>query len=224
MPKRSYKQISGTRTLKRMGYKKRYKRRGLIPQYRGWAPASLLRGEWKYSDIATNLAADQNGAQLLLNNLALGNTATTRVGNRIAIRSIEFRGYNLVTAGTGIDQIHRVVLFVDKQANATAPTLGDQLSANNYYSMRSLTQRKRFRIIIDKMIALNATGEPGSFKVQHWYMKFKRPLVVEYNAANNNTVADIVSNSLYVYAAGSAAAGVTSGQFYGTFRIRYTDV
>lgn len=78
--------------------------------------------------------------------------------------------------------------------------------------------------MLDKFYVINATAEPFTGKVHHIYMKLKRPLMVEYNAGNAGTVADIVSNSLYFVSVGSNAAGATAGDVSGNIRIRYTDV
>ncbi|MBV6343574.1 hypothetical protein [Candidatus Magnetobacterium casense] len=174
-------------------------------------------------DTVLDGAMDSTGLQTLLNGLSLGNTATTRIGVKIAIKSIEMRLLSYATAGTGTDQCHRIMAFIDRQPNAAAPTLGDQLASNSYMAMRTLTQRKRFKILWDRQYIINATAEPGTLRHFHMYMKFKRPLVVEYNAANNGTVADIVSNSLYFYKIASNAAGATAGALLGYARIRYTD-
>lgn len=224
MPKRGYSQISGARTLKRGISRKRGRRmQGLVPSYRGWQPRRFQLGELKYIDTALNTAMDTTCTQTLLNGASLGNTATTRVGMKIAIKSIELRLLSYGTAGTGTDQVHRLQLFMDRQANAAPPTLGDQLTSNNYMAFRTLVQRKRFKILWDKTYVVNATAEPGTARFHKMYMRFRRPLIIEYNAANNGTVADIVSNSLYLYAAGSNNPGATAGSYIGSCRIRFSD-
>ena len=221
--KRGYKQITGARTLKRT-YRKKNRRMGLVPSYRGWQPRMFQKGEWKYSDVTLDGAMDTTGGQTLLNGLSLGNTASTRVGMKVSIRSIELRLVLFATPTTGVDQQHRIQIFLDKQANAAAPTLADQLTGNNFLALRSLTQRRRFKIMWDKTYNINASGEPNTAKVIKMYMKFRRPLVVEFNSADNGTIADIVSNSLYFYRVGSNVAGVNAGSLVGTARIRYTDI
>lgn len=143
---------------------------------------------------------------------------------KIAIRSIEIRGYSYVTAATGSDQIHRWFLLCDRQANAAAPTLlTDYINPQTVNGLRALTQRKRFKIMLDKCYCLNASAEPGSFRNFHIYLKLRRPMVIEYNSADNGTVADIVSNSLYFVTLGSNNAGVAAGSCLFTVRVRYTD-
>jgi len=182
------------------------------------------KGEWKYSDVTLDGAMDTTGGQTLLNGLSLGNTASTRVGMKVSIRSIELRLVLFATATTGADQQHRIQLFLDKQSNAAAPTLADQLTGNNFLALRSLTQRRRFKIMWDKTYNINASGEPNTAKCVKMYMKFRRPLVVEYNSANNGTVADISTNHIFYTTVGSEAAGNTDSISQVYARVRYTDM
>jgi len=213
------------------GYRKRgtqrsYRRlQGLVPSYRGYAPRQFSRGEWKFLDTTINTAADTTGTMTLLNGLAPGNSASERVGMKVSIQSIEIRLRNQVTGGTGVDQIQRLILLQDRQANGIAPAaLTDFLNAGNYQGLRNLAQRKRFRILKDYYFTLNATAEPGSQKCIHKYMKFRRPIVTEFNAGVAGTIADISTNSLFFVCIGSIAAGGTAGTCAGYIRIRYTDI
>ena len=165
------------------------------------------------------------GSQTLLNGLHSGNTADRRIGMKVSIRSIELRGYTYATPGTGSDQIHRALLLVDKQANAGAPTLlTDYLDPATVNGMRNLANRKRFKNMWDRSWDLNATGEPGTFRHFHVYIKLRRPLVVEFNAADNGDETDIVCNSLWFVGIGGNGAGATAGSCQCQARIRYTDV
>lgn len=173
--------------------------------------------------MASGNTVDTAGSLILLNGMQLGTTASTRVGQNITIRSVECRVINRVTAGTGVDQTHRFGLYVDKQCNGVALTGVDLLNAATIYGLRNLNNRSRFKCLLDKFIVLNATGEPGAEKYWHLYLKFKRPIVVQYNGGNAGTIADINSNSMYIYLIGSQAPGATAGTQTGYYRIRYTD-
>lgn len=143
---------------------------------------------------------------------------------KVTVRSVELRLYFGATPATGIDQVHRWQIFMDRQANGAAPAVGGHLVANNVYAMRSLATRKRYKILVDKTYNIDAVGEPGSFRTAKFYMKFKRPIITEYNAGVAGTIADIVSNSLFFYCVGTVAAGATAGVLYGYARVRYTDM
>lgn len=182
------------------------------------------KGELKYTDITISNASDTTGLYTLLNGLRVGNAATQRIGQNISIRSIQYNLLVLVTAGTGTDQMARWAFVVDKQANAAAMTTAMYLTADSWSAFPLLEYRRRFKTIINKVTTLNATGEPNSFRLWRGYIKFKRPIVTEYNTADNGTIADIASNSLYLYNIGTMAPGVTAGTLVGRIRIRYSDM
>ena len=216
--------VTTTALVRKPPRKRQYRQYGLVPTYRGFQPRQFIRGEWKYLDVTVNVVMDTSGVVLLLNGLGLGNGASQRVGQNIAIRSIEFRLLSYVNAGTGVDQVHRYALVVDRQANATAMTGAQYLNAATIYGLRLLENRKRFKTLYDKSRYMNATAEPNSGCYTHKYIKLKRPLITEYNTGNAGTIADIVSNSLYLYGIGSSAPGATAGFCTGYVRIRYTDM
>lgn len=160
----------------------------------------------------------------LLNGLVPGTGASQRVGMKITIRSIGLSLVALVTGGTGVDQYNRWILLLDRQCNGAAPTaLTDFLATGDTLGLRNLAARHRFKTVMDKRYYLNASGEPYAAKLFKVYMKLRRPLVVEYNTGNAGTVADIVTNSLYLISIGSIAAGAAAGFLQGYCRIRYLD-
>lgn len=191
-----------------------------------YQPRAFQQGEWKYVDTVVSQAADSTGAMTLLNGLVPGTGASQRIGMKVALRSIEFKGQVRVTAATGADQIQRYIVLLDRQANGAAPAaLTDFLNgAGVYYSLRNLANRRRFKAIHDRMFSLNATGEPDSQRCWKFYIKFRKPITVEFNAGNAGTVADIVTNSLYFISLGQAPAGATAGSILGYCRLRYTDL
>lgn len=184
----------------------------------------FARGEWKFSDHAINVNADQNISTTLLNGLVPGNSASQRTGNKVDIKSIQGLFYHVVVNGTGTDQSHRRLIVLDRQANGVAPTLAQVLTTADCFGLRNLENRKRFKILSDKQIILDASGESGSKKYQKLYIKFRRPITVEFNNGVAGTIADIVSNSLYLFVYGTNAAGATAGQCLGAVRIRYVDL
>lgn len=129
-----------------------------------------------------------------------------------------------VTPTTGLDQLHRYSLVVDRQVNGVLPAAGSHLTANTPAGVRSLVQRKRYKTLWDKTYCLNASTEPGSFRAVHQYFKLKRPLITEFNNGTAGTIADISTNALYFYLVGTLNAAGTTGLLYGTLRIRYTDM
>lgn len=196
-----------------------------------YIPYATKFGEWKYSDTQVNIDLSTTPGYVLLNGLVPGTAATQRIGQNVSIKSIEVKLRMQVTPATGVDQFVRVLIAVDRQPNGAAPVIGDLLTATSVTAPRNLNNRKRFKILMDKPYAmggiLNGAGsgsQTSNLRMVKKYMKFKRPIVVEYNTGNAGTVADITSNSIYMFTLGTEAAGNTDTNMLGYIRIRYTDM
>lgn len=163
---------------------------------------------------------------VLLNGIAPGTGASQRIGMKIAIRSLEMRNNIYTNAAGMVAQSCRLLLLQDRQCNGAAPAaLTDFISPGTYLGMRNLANRKRFRIIWDKTYNMGLAGLTDPQTVtRHIYLKFRKPLNVEYNAGVAGTVADISSNSLYLILVGNQAAGAADGDYIGQIRLRYTDM
>lgn len=202
--------------------------RALVPTYRGFAPRSFALGEWKYNDVNIGGAVSTTATYTLLNGLAPGTSAQTRVGQKIAIRSLQFNLHIAATATNGIDQEVRLTFVVDKQSNGAAPAaLTDIYHAAQPHALRNLANRKRFYFLWDKYIGLSgaASGSAGNnMRTFQVYIKFKRPIIVDYNTGVAGTVADISTNAIYFVTNGSVVAGGTDAQATGFARIRFTDM
>lgn len=200
----------------------------LIPSYSGFSPRAFSAGEWKYLDTAINVDLNSTVSLTLLNGLQPGTGASQRVGQKIMIRSVELRIFWETNAATGVEQNVRHMILLDRQANGAGPAaVTDFLATNSTMAPRALTNRKRFKILYDKAYGMGATAVQSSTpqtRVFKKYMKFKRPIIVDYNAGAGGSIADIASNALYYVTLGSEAAGNTDVNAQGTIRIRYTDM
>lgn len=198
--------------------KRKVSRRVIRHGYYGRGPS---RVEFKAVDTSLNIACDTTGAVALLNGIARGDDINERIGRKVVLRSIEMRVESVSTNTTGLDQNHRVLVVFDRQANATALTPADVLTAVDINSPRNLTNRSRFKIIYDNLHHLNASGESGSHKVIDWYKRVWFP--VTFNSGDAGTIADIQTGSLYLVVVGNQAPGGTAGAVGGKVRVRYTD-
>lgn len=163
-----------------------------------------------------------------MNGLAPGNSASDRIGMKVTIKTIEFK-YNI---RSGVNQTasvwNRVLIVIDRQANGTAPlSVNEILMAQSHVAPRNLANRKRFKIIYDKTLTTDPqiTNQGGVLqRFQKGYIKFRRPLVTEYNTGIAGNVADISTNSMYLIYFGEQAAGAQNSTLTGFWRIRYTDM
>jgi len=182
---------------------------------------SLDQGEFKSVDVAGAYTANTTGAIQLLNGIARGDDINERIGRQVILKSIEMHVVNYVTPTTGIDQTQRILVVYDSQTNATALTILQVLNFVTTISLKNLENRKRFSILLDKLINLNASGESGSKVCWKWYKKLNHETT--FNNGDAATVADITTGSLYLISIGSEAAGATAGGTEMQCRIRYTD-
>lgn len=197
--------------------------------YRGrplnWARRGLMRtkNEFKSVDLPIGpVPVNTTGSVTLLNGLGLGTDINQRVGREVVIKSIQIRGHSYVTATTGTDQVHRIIIFVDKQVNAAAPTTATLLGSGfGIYTMKSLENRKRFKILYDRCVQLNTSTEPGAQKTFEYFKKVHIP--VTFNAGNTGLVGDIVTGGIFMCFVGENAGGPTAGGFTGVSRLRYID-
>jgi len=197
------------------------------PLYAGPNPAqrglSLSAGEFKSVDVEdpAGVDCDTNTSVTLLNGIARGDDINERTGREVIMKSIQFTGCTYGTAGTGIDQLHRVLLVYDRQTNGAALTAAQVLSDTTPYSPRNLENRKRFKILYDRLFSINASGEAGTRRVFKFYRRLSHPIT--FNSGDAGDVADITSGSLYLITLGSAGVGVTAGYCSYSSRIRYQD-
>lgn len=203
---------------------KRPRAGGLVPVYRGFNPRRFSKGEWKYVDqqdthVLTNAVTLQ-----LLNGLLPGTSASQRIGMKVMIRSIEMRFW-LNAAANSINTLARIALVLDKQANgapgAAADVWDNKATPYNVVTIRNLANRKRFKIMWDKTLPVS-TEAP--VKHYHLYMKLRRPIITEYNAGVAGTIADIASNSIYLYSWSNDNTGANQVTYTFVVRVRYTDM
>jgi len=196
--------------------------RNVVVRRAGFGRAGPGRMEFKSIDVAQGpTAVDQASSVLLLNGCARGDDIGARTGRQIMMASIEAKFYNYSTVTTGINQVHRVLLVLDRQPNGAALTAAQVLTTVNTLSSRLLENRNRFRILMDRRMTLDAATISGSRRVTKFYKRLHVP--VTFNSGNAGTLADIATNSLYVIAIGSEAAGATAGSIQGFYRVRFTD-
>jgi len=133
-----------------------------------------------------------------------------RIGRQVRAMSLKWRATSLVVAGTGVDQVHRILILVDHQPNGAAPGITDVLTSASALAQLNPANRLRFKILLDKTIYLNASGEAASGR--SWQFSPSLGFEVLFNAGVAGTVADITTNSLYCVVIGNIAAGSTAGK------------
>lgn len=149
----------------------------------------------------------------LLNGLNTGTIRSARNGNRINMISIAL-GLNIQSSVANVLSTRvRVMVVVDRQANATTIVPGDVfaagVAANLFLELYDPnTVPTRYRVLKDKMLTLNpvmvgttTAGATVAAASAVKYFRFKiglKALPVKYNDQNNGDIRDIIGNALYL--------------------------
>lgn len=192
----------------------------------GWANP-VRGGELKFIDTTGAFApafatATFTTPAILLNGVAPGSTAETRVGRKITMKSLYIR-YNWARGGptsTGGSPA-RILVVYDKQTNANLPQITDILLTDHYLSQNNLSNRDRFITLFDHITepisdAANACVSATLFKGMN--------LDVMFNGGAAGTVGDITSGSVVVFVAQSSKIGTVTPALDIRSRIRFTDI
>jgi len=180
-------------------------------------------GELKNVDVSSSaliVAAQTTATALLLNGLAQGTTATTRIGRRVTLKSLYFRFQaSMAATSAGASPIRLLVVY-DKQTNATPTTAGLVLASDALNSLNLLDNARRFVTLCDVMLPCLGTGGPQA--VAHVFYK-KINLPMEFNTGSAGTVGDIQTGSIYMLAFQNGGIITANPTQAFNCRIRYTD-
>jgi len=139
--------------------KRRYKKRGKYLKkqvYKNKKKLKLLARaiEYKYFDTVTAADGwDATGNSLVLNAMQLGNTAITRVGNKVVARRLTIRGYLQNTNGEPLDGIARMIIVKARDQNNNQQSLALlQQDGTDVNSMIYDAHKHRYQVLCDSII------------------------------------------------------------------------
>lgn len=189
----------------------------------GWARDGGLSPEKKFIDnsLSINPTAGANtfSAANVLNSLAEGASATTRIGRKIVMKSIYIR-YSWEIS-TGLDGAPlRILVVYDKQPNAAAAAITAPLVSSAFNSLNNLSNRDRFVTLFDHIT--EPVDEGGPHAVGGVLYKSIN-LEAMFNDVNGGTIADITTGSILLYVAQQGSIITNAPTFVCRARIRFTD-
>jgi len=165
-----------------------------------------------------------------------------RIGRKVLVHSIKVRGYLKCPTISGeadlVEPTHvRLLLVLDMQTNASQmlpsavlnggsevnTTINSYMNPNNFGRFRILKDLK-FNFASSAAANNNAATTITMMQpMKNWKMshKFKTPLLVDFNATNGGTVADIIDNSFHIM---TGASDISINPFIAYYsRVSYTD-
>jgi len=128
-----------------------------------------------YSTNSALNAISTSGTVFDLGQIPEGTMAYGRIGTRVVLCEVEVR-LNLVIADT--TNFIRIICFLDRRCNGTAPTAAEILETVTYDSSRLFINKDRFKILRDKTYALSQNGNEALSDV--W--RFNMAEVVRFKA------------------------------------------
>jgi len=171
-------------------------------------------------------ALDTTGSITLVNGVDTGTDFTNRIGRKITIKSILLQGYTETQDTDVAATLCRVMIIQDSQPNGATPTIANIFNAATSSAPLNLTNRDRFRVIIDKWFVCGYYNKTATFslgdqttRLVKKYKKCNIPVTFSGTAA---TIASIQSNSLLLVTLGNQAAGAGYA-FKGSVRCRFVD-
>lgn len=205
--------------------------RQTIPILPKFKRVNASSAEFKFKDTTKAQASTATAGAIFTDTLLAmveGNTDSTRIGNRITVRSVMLRGTAMLPAATdsaNTSQVVRIILYLDRQANGATATVADILASADYRSFNNLDNSDRFRTLAEETVDLVAqgavpTGAALTFgKVrQSFFLKAKLNIDVKYKA-NGGDITDLASTNIGVFVIGESNFA-TVGYIA---RVRYTD-
>lgn len=190
----------------------------------GYSFQSTGGKELNFVDTAVSGTDSTTARLVLVNGLQQGTTASTRIGRRVTVKSVELK--IRVTAGaSGTASTVRYALVIDRQANAASPAFTDIYDAALPESLRNISNKARFQVVWDSglinLIGTSAGTTEAARRSIEFYKKIGVP--VQYNAGTAGTIGDIQTNAMYFVSIGDVASGATAPTMVGQCRLRYAD-
>lgn len=167
------------------------------------------------------LTGNATGGMTCINAIVLGNSALTRIGNKITIKSIRMR--ILIYCTTPTTNSIRVCLLVDRQPNQAFPTIDqifqDSTTNTDFNSSLNMGYKDRFRILRETVYSFTNNGNLGRY-----VSKMSRKRIPCMYITSDGDIGDLGSNSILLLI-GSSNYTNTSNFFTVRFttRIRYYD-
>lgn len=123
----------------------------------------------------------------------------------------------------------RMMIIWDRQPNKALPAITDVLNSINSISFNNDQNKKRFKTLKNEEFTLvgnSATaGQNNDTTIcaKDFYLKFKKPLRIQFGSAGTGAIGDITSGSLLLVTVGGGAAGTAAATLTAGFRTRYID-
>ncbi len=210
------------------------RRGGYYGRFTGSGGGIDREGELKFFDTSVAMTGISATGTLntSLNLIPQGTTESNRIGRKCTIKSIHWR-HNLQLPEIDADATPqetgriRLIMYQDKQCNGGAATTALILNTSDVNSFHNLEEQGRFRILLDKTVAMNATSGfsdgagVASASAVNKYAVFKKKCTIPLEYSNTDgALTGIRSNNVGILA---ISGGTATCDLSGRVRVRYSD-
>jgi hypothetical protein len=144
--------------------------------------------------IGNAVASTSTASFVLLNGLTTGDGNSNRTGQSIKGDGIDLK-FVITGNAAATPLLQRVLVVMDKQPNAAIFAIGDLLNATTATSMYTVGNQLRFNVLFDESYTMVPASDSYC---QVRAIKINANAHTEYNTNNAGTIADIVTNSIYL--------------------------
>ncbi len=189
----------------------------------------MIEPEVKHHDLPASPNIVNAGAVFgtPVNALLEGLGSEQRIGSKIHIHKVMWKGILTPSATTDDGDVVRIMVVQDKQASGNTPTVAQVLQTASPNSFRNRETTKRFVILYDKRVAWDSRSvavenPPTTFVQRHVLMEFYKDVDIEVQyLVSASTFAGISTNSIFLLTISTEADATSLSSI---FRISYTDV
>lgn len=170
------------RTVKRFFRKTNRK---VAPSIKRFVKRAISRNiEHKYIDVSYSTATTTTPAFVLLNPLSQGTSSSTRIGERITMKSVQVKGW--VSNGDALANRYVFMVVYDKQPNGALPASADIFTGNAYNgALRDPNWARRFKVLSHKFFDLSPLSlDDKGMRCINFYQKIHLPAHYQTNAGD----------------------------------------
>lgn len=203
----------------------KFRKPSAVKAKRARTSGASIAPELKFNDGPFTTDATTTGAIIALNQMAAGDTALLRDGNKIIMKTIQLRFFMQLEAST-TNAIVRMFIVYDRNSNLGNPSIATAgtgpLDTITIQSLRQVATVSRFKVLWDQVYTLNQQNDTAtSLQIIHDEVFVKIPADCQKTAFADGVAGAPISGGLYLMYFSNIAAGATDVDVNGQFRLRF---
>lgn len=163
--------------------------------------------------VGNGVASTSTASFVLLNGLTTGDGNSNRTGQSVKGDGIDLK-FTVTGNAAATPLFQRVLVVRDKQPNSAIFAIGDLLNATTVTSTYTIGNQMRFDVLYDESFSLVPASD--SYAILR-NTRINANFHTEYNTNNAGTVADIVTNSIYLIHFSDQAVNNSSFSYYSRY-------